>query len=420
MPLRFKIAATIVAVFLIVFFIVKTAVIFNYVTSTPLTRGIEYITLLAFLPTFIFLIRSYTSKKTDKLLKELQEFDMFVDTAVLVSNADANGKITYVNKKFEEISGWTLQEALGKDHNVVNSGTHDDDFWASMYKSVIEDKQIWNAIITNKTKKGELYWVDSYIKAEFDSNGNLEGFMSIRYDVTEVVKNTLELEKKNTYLEHAAKILRHDMHSGINTYIPRGVSSLERRLKPKDIEALKLEAPLKMIKEGLKHTQKVYKGVYEFTNLVKQDVVLSKAKHNVGEILNEYLGSTSYKSQVILDKSLPVIKVNDSLFCTAIDNLIRNGLKYNDSDSKFVKIYCETDRKQFGLRHTYIIVEDNGRGITQAEFDHLSKPYTRRPSQKETGTGLGLNICKAILQEHGFSITAEKLTQGTKLKIKIK
>ena len=41
----------------------------------------------------------------------------------------------------------------------------------------------------------------------------------------------MEIEKKNTYLEHAAKILRHDMHSGINTYMPRGLSSLERRLK---------------------------------------------------------------------------------------------------------------------------------------------------------------------------------------------
>jgi hypothetical protein len=44
------------------------------------------------------------------------------------------------------------------------------------------------------------------------------------------MKSSMELEKKNTYLEHAAKILRHDMHSGINTYIPRGISSLEKRI----------------------------------------------------------------------------------------------------------------------------------------------------------------------------------------------
>jgi signal transduction histidine kinase len=235
--------------------------------------------------------------------------------------------------------------------------------------------------------------------------------MKIATDVTESYDQKMEIDKKNTYLEHAAKILRHDMHSGINTYIPRGVSSLERRLTPEIIESLKLEAPMKMVKEGLKHTQKVYKGVYEFTNLVKTDVVLSKTECSIQKIMDDYLTSTAYKSQVHLDDNLPTIDVNESLMCTSIDNLIRNGLKYNDSKTKLVKIYSEGD---------YICIEDNGRGIDQKDFDELSKPYVRKEGQKETGSGLGLNICKAILKEHGFDITAEKLEQGTKLRIKIK
>jgi len=191
--------------------------------------------------------------------------------------------------------------------------------------------------------------------------------------------------------------------------MPRGLSSLERRLTQEDINNLKIEAPLKMIKEGLKHTQKVYKGVYEFTNLVKKDSTLNKGEYNIKDILQDYLSATAYKSQVLLDNNLPTIEVNEALFCTAIDNLIRNGLKYNDSPSRFIKIYLEDG---------YICVEDNGRGITQKEFDELSKPYVRKEGQKETGTGLGLNICKAILKEHGFSITVEKMSQGTKIKIK--
>jgi signal transduction histidine kinase len=199
------------------------------------------------------------------------------------------------------------------------------------------------------------------------------------------------------------------MHSGINTYIPRGISSLERRMTQTVIEELKIEAPLRMIKEGLAHSQKVYKGVYEFTNLVKKDAVLERAEHDLKTILENYLTSTSYKSQVIID-ALPIISVNESLFCTALDNLIRNGLKYNDSDSKLVKIYIE---------HDLLILQDNGRGITQQEFDTLSQPYTRKKGQKETGTGLGLNICIAILNEHGFRISCEKNDIGTKLKIRL-
>jgi signal transduction histidine kinase len=201
------------------------------------------------------------------------------------------------------------------------------------------------------------------------------------------------------------------MHSGINTYIPRGVSSLERRLKPEDIETFKLSAPLRMIKEGLTHTQKVYKGVYEFTNLVKKDAVFHTSPHDLKEILNNYLTSTSYKSQVLIS-DLVTVDVNESLFCTAVDNLIRNGLKYNDADTKVVKIYMESDNT--------LIIQDNGRGMSQQDFEYLSKPYVRKQGQKETGSGLGLNICLAIMEEHGFELSCEKNDIGTKMKIKLK
>jgi signal transduction histidine kinase len=98
------------------------------------------------------------------------------------------------------------------------------------------------------------------------------------------------------------------------------------------------------------------------------------------------------------------------LFCTSVDNLIRNGLKYNDSDSKYVKLYSTNEKE--------IIIKDNGRGMSQDDFNNLSKPYVRKEGQKESGTGLGLNICIAILQEHGFSISCEKLNKGTKITIR--
>jgi PAS domain S-box-containing protein len=475
---------------------------------------------------------TYSVKEGNDLLRINKETENFLNSAAIVSVADKYGKITYVNKKFEDVSGWSLDEVMGKDHVIVNSGLQPDGYWGKMYETVMKG-EIWNDVVTNKGKSGELYYVDTFIKAKFDKKGKLDGFSSIRQDVTDLKKKEMEIrnrmnainksnaviefdlngniifannlfletmgyssqdevvgkhhrifidedhlkseeyslfwkklndgqffmgeiirkkkngsliylqatynpiigtdgktyrimkiatditqsinqqmeiEKKNTYLEHAAKILRHDMHSGINTYMPRGLSSLERRLSPEDIKNLKIESPLRMIKEGLKHSQKVYKGVYEFTNLVKKDVVLNKAECDLKLILSDYLSSTAYISQVIIDE-LPTIEVNEALFCTAVDNLIRNGLKYNDSDSKFVKITSDEN---------YVYIQDNGRGITQEDFDHLCKPYTRKEGQKESGTGLGLNICVAILEEHGFNITCEKNEIGTKMKIKIK
>ena len=404
--------------------------------------------------------------------RELDEADKFIDKAAIISITDECGKIIYVNEKFENVSGWKLDEVIGKDHNVVNSGTHPKEFWTDMYKTVVADKKIWNAVCTNRAKDGSLYYVDTFIKARFDKNNKLIGFSSIRQDVTELkrketeisnrmnainrsnaviefdldgnikfannafldtigyshdeivgkhhslfvedsVKDTeeykdfwkslkegnffsgeiirrkkngklihlqatynpiigndgkpyrvmkiatditesfnqqKEIEKKNTYLEHAAKILRHDMHSGINTYMPRGLSSLDRRLSEDNIKELKIEAPIKMIKEGLRHTQKVYKGVYEFTTLEKKDVVLNRSECHIKDILEDYLSATAYRPQVDLS-DLGYLSVNEALFCTALDNLIRNGLKYNDSNNKIVKIYRIDD-----ILH----VEDNG------------------------------------------------------------
>jgi len=285
-----------------------------------------------------------------KIQRDFDSREMLLIETCLISKADRFGRITYVNDKFCKVSGYTSEELLS------------DEFC---------------------------------------------GFISVRQDVTEIIQAKNEIDRKNAYLEHAAKILRHDMHSGINTYIPRGVSSLERRLTPEVIEQYKLEYPLKLLKEGLAHTQKVYKGVYEFTNLVKPHSKLETTQCDLKVILTEYLKHTAYISQVIID-DLVTIEVNESLFCTAIDNLIRNGLKYNDSPTKYVKIYMEDG---------FLVVQDNGRGMSCEEFEYLSKPYTRKMGQKESGSGLGLNICIEILKEHGFSVSCEQQTQGTKLVI---
>lgn len=223
----------------------------------------------------------------------------------------------------------------------------------------------------------------------------------IKVQDVEIDKQISDINKKNNYLEHAARIIRHDMHSGINTYIPRGLISLEKRITDEKAKELKIDGSIKMIKEGLSHTQKVYKGVYEFTNLVKQNVVLEVKDCNLSEILNEYINTKAYVKQVKIDE-LVNVEVNQTLFCTAIDNLVRNGLSFNDSKDKIVKIYMEDSN---------IVIEDNGRGLSVSKFENI---------KKNGSDGLGLSIALAILEEHKFDISCEEISNGTKIKIKLK
>lgn len=331
-----------------------------------------------------------------------------LDSSVLISRTDNRGKITYANKKFCEVSGWAQEELIGQDHIILNSGKHDKSFWEEMYYTTLGEKNVWNGVIINKTKTGQLYYVDSYVIAEFNESGRHTGYSSIRVDVSSIIKSYDNLNQKSAYLEYAAKILRHDMYSGIMTYIPRGISSLERRLPKSVIENYKLDVPLKLLKDGLEHTQKIYKGAKEFTNIVREDREFIMNECNLQKLLLSCLVTTLYSDQVMIE-SLPYAKVNESLFCTAIDNLIQNGLKYNDSATKFVRIHSPNNKT--------IIVEDNGRGMTQEEFERYSLPYTRKPGQTEPGTGLGLNIAVAILKEHGFKVSCTKLPEGTAIRI---
>ena len=177
----------------------------------------------------------------------------------------------------------------------------------------------------NEKPNGEQYYTDAYMKALFGNRGQHTGYLMLKQVASSMESDLAEIQKKNVYLEYAAKILRHDMHSGINIYIPRGISSLERKLSDDKMKKLNIYNSFKLIKEGLKHSQKVYQSIYEFTNLVKDNVSISKKMCDTRKILKVYLSGTIYASQVILDKSLPIIEINEALFCTAIDNLIRNG-----------------------------------------------------------------------------------------------
>ena len=420
--LRIKITLVIAALLMIAFMCVKIAVLIGLRESTETTRWIEFFGVISLIPISALLIKDFINSTKDTVSKEsvdkLVELENQLSSrmdAINKSNAviefDLEGNIMFANEMFLNTMGYSSNEEIVEKHHsiFVEKGVSGTEEYSNFWKTLREG-HFFMGEITRKKKDGSLIYLQATYNPIMGTDGKPYRVMKIATDITKSFNLQMEIEKKNTYLEHAAKILRHDMHSGINTYMPRGLSSLERRLSSEDITSLKIEAPIRMIKEGLKHSQKVYKGVYEFTNLVKKDVVLNKTECNLKSILSDYLSSTAYLSQVIIE-DLPTIEVNEALFCTAVDNLIRNGLKYNDSDTKFVKIYSDENN---------IYIQDNGRGITQEDFDHLSKPYTRKEGQKESGTGLGLNICVAILEEHGFIITCEKNKIGTKMKIKIK
>ena len=403
-----KVSIVIAVAIMLCFFAYQTALVIEYAELTRQSVLIGWLAVILFMPFFFFVLVEFVRKVRYK-------FQSIDDTLSAINKSNAlvefepDGTIISCNDIFCEVTGYTKEQLVGNKHSMLMPEDTDEtkykEFWFKLRKGFVNSGEF-----SRIRKDGSEFWIYGNYNPIKNPYGEVYRILKIATDITDKKLIEMEVHKKNGYLEHAAKILRHDMHSGINTYIPRGLSSLKRRLTEENIKDLKIGSPLKMISEGLIHTQKVYKGVKEFTNLVKKDTQLEKNVVNLKDILHGYLSSTSYIKQVEL-KELVEYEVNEALFCTAIDNLIRNGLKYNDSSTKKVSIYMDNE-------HT-LVIEDNGRGMSQEDFNKYSQPYTRG-KQEENGTGLGLNICVAIIEEHGLSIAAQKLEQGTKITIQLK
>lgn len=402
-----KISLGVSVFIMLTFFAVQTALVIGYFEVNYRFTLFGWLCVVSFMPPFFYVVIEfvrrvrYKFQSIDDILGAINESNALVEL-------DLDGTILSCNDIFCKISGYSQEELQGKHHRTLMPSTMDVRKYKESWDKLRRGKVVFGEF-RRIAKDGSEFWIYGNYNPIKNPYGETYRVLKVASDITEKKLIEMEVGKKNSYLEHAAKILRHDMHSGINTYIPRGLSSLKRRLSDKQIKELKITAPLKMISEGLIHTQKVYSGVKEFTNLVKKDAQLDKAHNNLKDILSTYLSSTSYYKQVVIE-DLGGAVVNEALFCTAVDNLIRNGLKYNDSPTKKVSLFREGNS---------LYIQDNGRGMSQEQFLELSQPYTRG-KDKEQGTGLGLNICIAIMEEHSFTVKAEKLEQGTNIIIELK
>ncbi len=115
-----------------------------------------------------------------QVVEQIAEFRRTaLDAAAIVAVTDRNGRITSVNQKFCDLSGYSEDELIGSTHAIVNSGLHDRAFFSELYRTILSDN-IWRGVICNRAKCGRLYWVDTTIVP----NGDGSGFTAIRFDVT--------------------------------------------------------------------------------------------------------------------------------------------------------------------------------------------------------------------------------------------
>ncbi|QSZ40638.1 diguanylate cyclase [Sulfurimonas aquatica] len=126
--------------------------------------------------------------------KLLAEYKRIVDVSSLISKADIDGNITYVNDKFSQLSGYTKEELIGKPHSIVHHPEMPGIFFKEIWETIL-NKQIWQGIIKNRAKNGESYYVDTTIAPILNTKNEITEFISLREDVTKLI-NTIEEAKR--------------------------------------------------------------------------------------------------------------------------------------------------------------------------------------------------------------------------------
>jgi PAS domain S-box-containing protein len=139
-----------------------------------------------------------TMLRVSKVDLELHKLAM--DTHALVSWTDVKGIITYVNKKFCDVSGYSKGELIGANHRLLNSDFQPNNYWREMYL-ICSKGETWHDEIRNRDKLGNYYWVDTTIVPIFDE-GKLSGYMSIRTDITKQKNHEREIKENQSKLTH--------------------------------------------------------------------------------------------------------------------------------------------------------------------------------------------------------------------------
>ncbi|MGM0633628.1 MAG: response regulator [Pseudomonadota bacterium] len=126
--------------------------------------------------------------RLQRTLYQLEREHTAVDEHAIVSVADRHGNITYVNDRFCEISAYTREELMGKNHRIIRSNQHGPDFYQDLWRTISAGR-VWSGDICNQRKDGTHYWVASTITPFLDENHIPYQYVSIRTDITAVKMN---------------------------------------------------------------------------------------------------------------------------------------------------------------------------------------------------------------------------------------
>ncbi len=368
---------------------------------------------------FIGIIRDITTTKlAEQELRKLSRAVAQSPMAVVITNPQ--GTIEYINTAFTKSTGFSYDEALGKNPRIIKSGQVDEKVYQNLWNTVTEGK-VWEGELLNKRKNGELYWEYTIISPLRNKKGETTHYLAVKEDVTRRKKAEAQLkyqnktlirlnQEKNEFLGIAAHDLKNPLSAiqGMAEYIQEEIDELPRE---------EIVDSAKIIQESAK---KMFQLV---TNLLDVNAIESGKVNIALEIVDifpimqilvkEYSERAKNKNIKIhfefSENNYPAF-VDKHTTQQVLDNLISNAVKYSPHEKS---IYTRIVKHNGTIRCE---IKDEGQGLSVEDQQKLFGKFTRlttKPTGGEHSTGLGLFIVKKLVDAmHGKVWCESELGKG--------
>ena len=362
---------------------------------------------------FTAFVRDLSQQKRleNEIKSREQLFSTFVNAApVMMWMLNSDNKPILFNETWLSFTGHTLEQELAQDWSYLQIHPDDQDKVMRKYNEAITQQKSFDQEYRLLRHDGVYRWIREVGVPHLENN-TYKGFIGICLDITQrktdeqkLLDYTQELERSNTELEQFAYIASHDLQEPL-----RMVSSytqlLERRYKDKlDDDANEF---IGYAVDGANRMQTLIQDLLTFSRVGKNKQILKQV--DITQVIKDIILGLQIaieESNVLIDcsASFPKVMADHSQIQQLFQNLILNAIKYRKEGRQCkINIDCQKidNMWQFSIK-------DNGIGIEPEYFERIFVIFKRLHSKEEySGTGIGLAVCKRIVEGHGGQIWLE-------------
>jgi len=369
------------------------------------------------------------NKKINRLMKRLREsgarYRYLIEDAIdtldsAVVLIDKQGEVVWVNKTMEiffdlnrrELMGLSAERAMGY---YAGSFDKTEEFTEVAKSAYRENSRVNSHVCSITNEYGKTQRILEYRSIPIETDRYEGGRIEHYIDITEVKqleedlrRQSERLKKSNEKLEEFSRGISHDLKAPLQTlegYSHILMEDYEEELDQDGIRALQA------LSDTSQRLRDRIESLLTYSSINMEDkgfdeVDLSGLMSELKEDLKYLLDEVNF----VVPDDLPRVYGNRTLLTELFSNLVTNAIKYNDKENPKVEVGWEEQSDKYLLW-----VEDNGMGIKERYLEKIFKVFEKlNPRDNPEGTGIGLAVCKRIVEEHRGDIWAEsELGEGT-------